>query len=155
VPASWFPTATDLFAEAEAQERLHARAAATARERFGRNVFVRAVVEVSNFCRENCHYCGMRRDNRTLDRFRARHDELAELLVHHRPESVTDVNIQSGEDPVAAREVAPPLLRTLRQETDLGISVCLGTLDARLTRELQEAGIVLHHQVRAGRPAAL
>lgn len=138
--ASWFPTAADLFATAHVQEELHARAAATMRDRFGRKVFVRAVVEVSNFCRENCHYCGMRRDNRNLGRFRARHDELAELLVHHRPESITDVNIQSGEDPVAAREVVVPLVRTLRRETDLGVSVCLGTLDARLTRELQEAG---------------
>ena len=32
--------------------------------------FVRGVVEVSNYCRENCHYCGMRRDNKSLDRAR-------------------------------------------------------------------------------------
>ena len=140
VTASWFPTAADLAATGAAQERLHAQAADATRKRFGRSVFVRAVVEVSNFCRENCHYCGMRRDNRSLARFRARHDELAELLVHHRPPSITDVNIQAGEDPVAAREVVLPLVRTLRQETDLGVSVCLGTLDARLTRELHAAG---------------
>ncbi len=138
--APWFPTEADLSARGGEQADLHARAAATTRERSGKSVFVRAVVELSNFCRENCHYCGMRRDNRALARYRARHDELAELLVHHRPESITDVNIQSGEDPVAAREVVLPLVRTLRRETGLGVSVCLGTLDAKLTRELQEAG---------------
>lgn len=137
---SWFPTAANLFAEAAAQAELHARAAAAARTRFGASVFVRAVVEVSNFCRENCRYCGMRRDNRDLARFRARHDELAELLVHRRPASITDVNLQAGEDPVGVREVVLPLVRTLRRETKLGVSVCLGTLDAKLTRELQEAG---------------
>lgn len=140
VTESWFPTAAHLFAEAVAQAELHERAAAAARTRFGNRAFVRAVVEVSNFCRENCRYCGMRRDNRDLGRFRARHDELAELLVHRRPASITDVNLQSGEDPVGVREVVLPLVRTLRRETKLGVSVCLGTLDAKLTRELQEAG---------------
>lgn len=136
----WFPAAEDLEASGEAQELLHARAAASARAGFGRSVFVRGVVEVSNFCRENCHYCGMRRDNRTLGRYRATHDALAELLVHHRPASITDINIQAGEDPVAAREVVLPLVRTLRKETPLGISVCLGTLSADITDALSEAG---------------
>lgn len=122
------------------QHRWHERAASMAESRFGRRVFLRAVVEVSNFCRENCSYCGMRRDNRSLSRLRARHDELAELLIHHRPKSVTDINIQAGEDPVAVREVVLPLIQQLRKDTNLGISVCLGTLSAPLFTELQSAG---------------
>jgi biotin synthase len=119
---------------------LFARAAQTAMGEFGRRVFIRAVVEVSNHCRENCAYCGMRRDNRSLARYRAKHEQLAELLIHHCPASVTDVNIQAGEDPVAVREVVLPLIRTLRRETSLGISVCLGCLDQKLYTELQAAG---------------
>ncbi len=57
---------TDLNATGARQTALHGSAAEATRAEFGRNVFVRAVVEVSNFCRENCAYCGMRRDNRTL-----------------------------------------------------------------------------------------
>ncbi|HXF09873.1 MAG TPA: radical SAM protein, partial [Desulfuromonadaceae bacterium] len=60
--------------------------------------------------------------------------------IHHRPGSVTDVNVQAGEDPVAVREIAIPLIRTLRKETTLGISVCLGTLTESLYDELQAAG---------------
>jgi biotin synthase len=86
----------------------------------------------------------MRRDNRTLTRFRARADQLTELLIHHRPASVTDVNIQAGEDPVAVREVVLPLLHALRRETQLGISVCLGTLTPELYRELKEAGAAIY-----------
>jgi biotin synthase len=133
-----------LHARGPAQQALHARAAAAARAQFGRRVFVRAVVEASNYCRENCAYCGMRRDHRALDRFRARHDELAELLVHHRPASVTDVNIQTGEDPLAVRELVLPLLRTLREETPLGLSVCLGTLEPPLYDALREAGATVY-----------
>ncbi len=134
------PDLAALRANGAAQEVLHARAAETARGVFGREVFVRGVVELSNHCRENCSYCGMRRDNRSLVRFRARTEELAELLIEHRPGSMTDVNLQAGEDPVAVREVALPLIRALRRETSLGISVCLGTLNRALYDELWEAG---------------
>jgi biotin synthase len=136
----YFPTETDLTAIGGRQTSLRELAAAETRKRFGKKVFVRAVVEISNHCRENCHYCGMRRDNRDLVRFRARHEQLAEMLIHHRPASITDVNIQAGEDPVAVREIAIPLIKLLRRETNLGISVCLGTLSPQLDDELQAAG---------------
>jgi biotin synthase len=136
----YFPTEAELALTGGAQTALHENAAAATRNKFGNKVFVRAVVEVSNFCRENCHYCGMRRDNRNLARFRAKYEQIAELLIHHRPASVTDVNIQTGEDPVAVREVVLPLIETLRRETSLGISVCLGTLSPEFYSELQNAG---------------
>ena len=138
------PTVEQFGLRGAAQDAFHQRAASIAIEQFGRRVFIRAVVEVSNFCRENCDYCGMRRDNRNLTRFRAKHDQLAELLINHRPASVTDVNIQSGEDPVSTREVVLPLIKTLRRETDLGISVCLGSLDHKLYAELQDAGASIY-----------
>ena len=100
--------AVDLFhLRGKAQTKFHERAAAVARSRFDRNVFVRAVVEISNYCRENCSYCGMRRSNRNLSRFRTKHEELAELIINHRPPSITDINIQAGEDPVGVRPRHP------------------------------------------------
>jgi biotin synthase len=133
-----------LRVEGRQQQNFHEQAAAATRSRFGKEVFVRAVVEVSNYCRENCAYCGMRRDNRALVRYRAKHDELAELLIHHRPPSVTDVNIQAGEDPIAVRELVIPLLRTLKHKTALGLSVCLGSLSSALYSELKEAGASIY-----------
>lgn len=140
----YFPTEADLGAQGAEQSAFHELAATATREHFQKRVFVRGVVEISNYCRENCHYCGMRRDDRDLARFRARHEHLAELLIHHRPASVTDINIQAGEDPVAVREVAIPLIQTLRRETNLGISVCLGTLSPQLYDELQNAGASIY-----------
>src|SRR5215471_17936027 len=138
------PTLELLHAKGDAQTIFHQQAVSVTRSRFGRAVFVRAVVEISNYCREDCVYCGMRRSNRGLHRFRANFEQLAELLIHHRPSSVTDVNIQAGEDPVAVRQVALPLIETLRRETNLGISVCLGTLDTGLYAELKEAGASIY-----------
>jgi biotin synthase len=140
----FFPKISDLQKRGREQEILHREAAETARGQFGRKVFVRGVVEISNFCRQNCVYCGMRRVNRSLERFRTGHEQIAELIIGHRPESVTDINIQAGEDPVAVREVALPLIRTLRRETNLGISVCLGSLKYDLYEDLQAAGASIY-----------
>lgn len=143
-PASFFPSFNELMRTGSAQERFHRKAALAAQAQFGRKVFVRAVVEISNFCRQNCSYCGMRRENRELERFRAGHEQLAELILKHRPASVTDLNIQAGEDPKAVREVVVPLIQTLRRETNLGVSVCLGSLANEAYDELQAAGASIY-----------
>ncbi|HEX4140612.1 MAG TPA: radical SAM protein [Candidatus Methylacidiphilales bacterium] len=120
---------------------LEARAGELRDEIFGRQVFVRGVIEVSNYCRQNCNYCGMRRDNRNLHRFRVELDLLRELVTHGLPEVITDLNIQTGEDVVGDREIVLPLIETIRKvRPDLGISVCLGTLDTKLYDELRAAG---------------
>lgn len=120
---------------------LELRAGALRDEVFGREVFVRGVIEVSNFCRQNCNYCGMRRDNRGLHRFRVELESLRELVRRGLPDVITDLNIQTGEDVVGDREIVLPLIETIRRERpNLGISVCLGTLDHQLYDELRQAG---------------
>lgn len=122
-------------------ETLEKNAGALRDEVFGREVFVRGVVEVSNFCRQNCKYCGMRRDNHGLHRFRLELETLRELVRHGIPDIVTDLNIQTGEDVVGDREIVLPLIETIRKEKpNLGVSVCLGTLDFKLYDELKAAG---------------
>ncbi len=129
-----------LHAEGEKQTALHRAAGEMARRQFGRAVFVRGVVEVSNFCRQNCSYCGMRRDNKELARYRLDAETMFDWINQIRPPSMTDINIQAGEDPVAVREIVIPLVRALRERTDLGVSVCLGTHDQREYDALHEAG---------------
>jgi len=120
---------------------LELRAGALRDEVFGRQIFVRGVIEVSNFCRQNCNYCGMRRDNRRLKRFRAELESLRDLVRHGLPDIITDLNLQTGEDTVGDREIVLPLIETIRREKPhLGVSVCLGTLDPKLYDELREAG---------------
>lgn len=119
---------------------LHEQARLLRDEVFGRRVFVRGVVEVSSHCRQNCHYCAMRRSNGLLERYRLAADELAELIIHQRPATITDIDIQAGEDPVAIRETVLPLVRELRRRTNLGITLCLGTLSPHEYDQLREAG---------------
>lgn len=128
------------LAVAELETSLHEQARAARDEVFGRRVFVRGVVEVSSHCRQNCRYCAIRRDNAALRRYRLAADELAELIINHRPAAITDLEIQAGEDPESVREVVLPLVRELRRHTDLGITLSLGTLSPREYDRLQDAG---------------
>jgi biotin synthase len=128
------------FSALEGEIALEQRAGALRDEVFGRQVFVRGVIEASNFCRQNCNYCGMRRDNRDLKRFRLELSQLREVIREGLPEVITDLNLQTGEDTVGIREVILPLVEMLREETKLGISVCLGTLDTKLYDDLRRAG---------------
>ncbi len=122
------------------ESRLHQQARAERDAVFGRRVFVRGVVEVSSYGRQNCSYGGMRRDNRALARYRLAADELAESIIRHRPVAITDIDIRSCEDPVTVREVVLPLVRELRRRTNLGITLCLGILSPREYDELRAAG---------------
>jgi biotin synthase len=138
------PLAEMLAVRGGGQAQLHERAQVAVTTQFGRGVFVRGVVELSNFCRHNCHYCGMQRERKDLHRYRINLEILQELLIHHCPSFITDINLQAGEDPKAVREIALPLIRELRARTQLGISVGLGTLDAKLADELRAAGATFY-----------
>jgi biotin synthase len=129
-----------IYADGRLQAELHHKAGIVRNHYFGTSVFVRGVVEISNFCRQNCSYCGMRRENRSLKRNRAQLEKLQDLIIHHRPASITDINIQAGEDPIAVRDIAIPLIRKIREETNLGMSVCLGILSTKEYDQLREAG---------------
>jgi biotin synthase len=134
------PGSPTFSALAQEESTLQQRGGALRDEVFGRQVFVRGVIEVSNYCRQNCSYCGMRRDNRELERFRLELESLRELVRRGLPEVITDLNIQTGEDVVGVRELVIPLIETIRRETPLGVSVCLGTLEPKIYDELRQAG---------------
>ena len=138
---AWPPSGYHLTSFNSDTVALEQEAGALRDEVFGRKIFVRGVIEVSNFCRQNCNYCGMRRDNRELKRFRGDPDSLRELVLHGIPDVITDINIQTGEDTVGDREIVLPLIETIRKEKPhLGVSVCLGTLDHKLYDQLKAAG---------------
>jgi biotin synthase len=107
---------------------------------FGKEVFIRGVIEVSNFCRQNCDYCGMRRDNRELERYRLDAETVLDHLKEFLPPEVRDINFQTGEDVLSLQDRIIPVIRRIRKETDLRVSLCLGTLSPREYDMLQEAG---------------
>ena len=66
-------------------------------ESAGSGVFLRGIIELSNNCRKNCFYCGLRRDNRTFTRYTIPFDEVVNVLESGYAKGLRSFLLQSGE----------------------------------------------------------
>jgi hypothetical protein len=66
---------------AEEEKYLYQTAAAVRQENYGQDVYMRGLIEFTNYCRNDCYYCGIRRSNRCADRMMQRWKELDHLLL--------------------------------------------------------------------------
>lgn len=91
----------------------------------GDSIHLRALIEFSNFCKNNCCYCGLRRDNKKLTRYRLDEDmifKLAEYAVKQM--NLKTVVLQSGEDMWFDCEKTCALIRRIKTlDTALTLSV--------------------------------
>lgn len=109
-----------------ALRELYARAARVRREVKGDHVFLRGLVEFSNHCRCNCLYCGLRRDNAAVSRFRMTDDEIVASARAAAQAGADTVVLQSGEDPAYGRERVAELIRKIKGLTGLAVTLSLG-----------------------------
>ena len=79
-------------------ERLFALADAVRKRCVGDEVHLRGLLEFSNYCRKNCAYCGIRRDNRKVRRYRMETGEIAAAAVTAAGLGYRTIVLQSGED---------------------------------------------------------
>lgn len=82
--------------DTESYLKEHARDITT--ERFERGIYVRGLIEISNYCRNNCLYCGLRRDNRNITRYRLSDDEIIDCCTKGYAMGIRTFVLQSGED---------------------------------------------------------
>ena len=62
--------------DGESRRILGEAAGALAREIYGRKVFIRGLIEFTNYCKNDCLYCGIRRGNRKAERYRLAEGEI-------------------------------------------------------------------------------
>lgn len=76
---------------------LQAREVANAH--FGKGVYIRGLIEISNYCRNNCKYCGIRKDNWQADRYRLSKEMILDCCEHGYKLGFRSFVLQGGEDP--------------------------------------------------------
>ena len=79
-------------------EEVYSRADLARASAVGDEVHLRGLIEFSNICRNNCLYCGIRRDNTKLQRYRLAEDELVETARHAAQMGFQTIVLQGGED---------------------------------------------------------
>ncbi len=113
--------------DAEGVLYLQERARALARARFGMGVFVRGLIEVSNYCRNNCYYCGIRAANREVSRYRLDLDTILACCREGYKLGFRTFVLQGGEDPLQTDDFIEEVVRTIRTSyPDCAITLSLG-----------------------------
>jgi biotin synthase len=121
-------------------EDLFERADAVRRESVGDGVHLRGLVEVSNHCRRRCAYCGVRAPNRDLARYRMTADDALAAAGRARDLGCGTVVLQAGEDPGLSAEWVADVVRRIKAESGLAVTLSLGERDERELRLWREAG---------------
>lgn len=92
----------------------------------GDDVHIRGLVEFSNFCSKDCAYCGLRRSNKQAHRYRMLPEDILETAKQIQKEGIGTIVLQSGEDAWYTAEIMVDLIRKIKEETNLAVTLSLG-----------------------------
>ena len=104
-------------------------------------VFVRGLVEVSNYCRNDCLYCGIRRGNEELERYRLTPVEILGCVENGYGLGLRSFVMQGGEDPGLSDEVMVDIIAEFRRRFPVSsLTLSLGERDIETYRAFYKAG---------------
>lgn len=107
-------------------EELWQQANRERREKVGDKVHLRGLIEISNYCIRQCGYCGLRFGNRELERYRMSEEEILSCVGQAKSYGYGTVVLQSGEDYGIETEWLSRIIRRVKKETQLAVTLSLG-----------------------------
>ena len=121
-------------------EELHRNAREVAVAQFGHVVWMRALIEWSNVCRNDCLYCGIRRSNHALPRYSLSQDEILECCDLAWRLGLRTFVLQGGENPIGAAVLSGTVAEMRTAWPDAAITLSLGELPFNTYLNLLHAG---------------
>ncbi len=111
-------------------------------EVFGKEIYLRGIVEFSNVCREKCLYCGLRCYNRELERYRLSYEEILDAVKLVKKSKLGTVVLQSGNDPYYTAEIVEKIIKEIKRRygNSLAITLSLGERTPDELKRWKEAG---------------
>lgn len=110
------------------------------REKYvGNEVHLRGLIEFSNICKCNCKYCGLRKDNPKLERYRLSIEEAYDFAKKAKTYGYKTVVLQSGEDSYYSVEKLVKLLQDIKK-LDLAITLSIGERSFEEYEAFKKAG---------------
>lgn len=108
---------------------------------YGDRVFLRGLIEVSNVCRNNCYYCGIRHGNSHVDRYRLTKEEILECCELGFQLGFRTFVLQSGEDPYLDDKRLVDIIHSIREKYPAcAITLSFGEKPKESYQRLFEAG---------------
>lgn len=97
------------------------------RQYYGDAVYVRGLIEFTNYCKNNCYYCGIRAGNTCADRYRLSQDEILACCAEGYLLGFRTFVLQGGEDPYYTDDKICAIVRAIRkQHPDCAITLSIG-----------------------------
>ncbi len=125
----------------ELAAHLQKLAVAAREEVYGRDVYIRGLIEITNICRNDCLYCGIRRSNQNCARYRLSDEEILSCCREGYTLGFRTFVLQGGEDGGREDERFVRLVGQMRREfPDCAITLSLGERSRESYRALFEAG---------------
>ena len=108
---------------------------------YGRNVFIRGLIEISSYCRNDCFYCGLRRSNTTAVRYRLTEEEIYSCCEQGYELGFRTFVMQGGEDPWFNDDRMCRIIATIRNTyPDCAITLSLGERSKESYQRMFDAG---------------
>lgn len=108
---------------------------------YGNGVFPRGLVEFTNYCKNNCYYCGIQGSNQYANRYRLSKDEIISACENGYQLGYRSFVLQGGEDPHYSDDVMVPIVSQIRKRyQDCAITLSLGERSKESYQKLYDAG---------------
>lgn len=118
-------------------------------------VFLRGLIEVSNYCKRGCKYCGINRNNSLIQRFRLSTEEILDCCKRGYLLGYRTFVLQGGEDPYFTDEILTELIKQIKtMYPDTRITLSLGERSYQSYQTLYQAGAdryLLRHEAASRR----
>ena len=116
-------------------------AVAERKKYYSNTVFIRGLIEISNICKNNCFYCGIRRDNHDCDRYRLTKEEILYCCKEGYELGFRTFVMQGGEDAYFTDDVLCDIIMCIKKEyPDCAITLSLGERSYDSYKRLYGAG---------------
>lgn len=143
------------FRDEETRAYLFERARAIRDREYGRNVYIRGLIEFTNYCKNDCYYCGIRKSNREARRYRLSKEEILSRCEHGYDLGFRTFVLQGGEDPYYTDEVLVDIVAAIRTRyPDCAITLSVGERSRKSYQRLFDAGAnryLLRHETACSR----
>lgn len=108
---------------------------------YGNGVFPRGLVEFTNYCKNNCYYCGIQGSNQHANRYRLSKDEILSACENGYQLGYRSFVLQGGEDLHYSDDVMVPIVSEIRKRyQDCAITLSLGERSKESYQKLYDAG---------------
>lgn len=116
------------------------KAADEVRENFvGNDIHLRALIEFTNICRCNCLYCGLRAENKNVERYRLSKDEVLDIAQHAVNSGYKTIVLQGGEDLFFSAEYLGEIIKCIKA-FDVAVTLSIGERSYYEYKILKECG---------------